>query len=406
MADSATALSITGVIPEAYVGVAYSFKPTVAGGDNTKYAFTAVGLPAGLAVDAKTGEVSGTPTTDGSDGVTITVTDGTSTEKLTGTIVVAPQIGIHGVPGAAIVGSAYSFKPTMTNVAADGKVVVTLANGAFLPAGLSLNADTGEVSGTPTEAKSVGFTLDVTDGHTSNSASFTIAVGAALAIVDNAEHELSLDVPYSTTLQVTGGPGGNIFWEVTSGTLPTGMKLSNVGVLSGTPTEAGVYTVTIKATAADNSFDDDIIEFEVLDDGKAEADGKAESTVVVSAQLNLAVGILTETATPDDGQKQNATNALQQAAIVLARTPLRETLDAARAIVAANQAAFAPANLALFTSNANRTVANSVQTLWGEFYNTLFAPTTTVLEVTALIRNVRRMDVVMYLRSLRNGTIA
>ena len=38
-------------------------------------------------------------------------------------------------------------------------------------------------------------------------------------------------------------------WSITSGTLPMGMNLSAAGVLSGTPTQAGAFPVTITATA-------------------------------------------------------------------------------------------------------------------------------------------------------------
>jgi hypothetical protein len=55
---------------------------------------------------------------------------------------------------------------------------------------------------------------------------------------------------YSFTLASSGGkPPVN--WSVTSGTLPTGLTLSaGTGVLSGTPSAAGTFTFTIKASDA------------------------------------------------------------------------------------------------------------------------------------------------------------
>ena len=51
----------------------------------------------------------------------------------------------------------------------------------------------------------------------------------------------------ATTLSATGGVG--LFtWSVTQGALPTGMSLSTTGVVSGTPTQSGVFSFTVTAT--------------------------------------------------------------------------------------------------------------------------------------------------------------
>jgi len=53
-------------------------------------------------------------------------------------------------------------------------------------------------------------------------------------------------VPYSVTLQSTGGKAP-ITWTLVSGTLPTGLFLSSAGVISGTPTGTGTFTFTVQA---------------------------------------------------------------------------------------------------------------------------------------------------------------
>jgi hypothetical protein len=52
-------------------------------------------------------------------------------------------------------------------------------------------------------------------------------------------------IPYSATLQATGGMAP-ITWTLVSGTLPTGLALSG-GVISGTPSATGSFTFTIQA---------------------------------------------------------------------------------------------------------------------------------------------------------------
>lgn len=56
---------------------------------------------------------------------------------------------------------------------------------------------------------------------------------------------------YSQTLQATGGNGTYSSWAVSSGSLPAGLTLnSSTGVISGTPTSAGIYTFAV--TVASN----------------------------------------------------------------------------------------------------------------------------------------------------------
>jgi len=52
---------------------------------------------------------------------------------------------------------------------------------------------------------------------------------------------------YSQTISASGGLGTCTFAQ-TSGTLPTGLSLSSDGMLSGAPTVAGMYTLTVTAT--------------------------------------------------------------------------------------------------------------------------------------------------------------
>lgn len=63
----------------------------------------------------------------------------------------------------------------------------------------------------------------------------------------------AVGVPYSMTLTASGGTAPYIF-TVSAGTLPAGLTLTSAGVLAGTPTTAGTFPVTIRATAANGCF--------------------------------------------------------------------------------------------------------------------------------------------------------
>ena len=88
-------------------------------------------------------------------------------------------LGISGSPGSGTVGVAYSFTPTVSGGVPAYTFSITAGS---LPAGLSLNGSTGEISGTPTTAGvSSGITLRVTDSTSAFAelSGLTITVSAA-----------------------------------------------------------------------------------------------------------------------------------------------------------------------------------------------------------------------------------
>lgn len=149
---------------------------------------------------------------------------------------------------AGAVASAYS----QTILASNGRAPYSYAigNGA-LPAGLSLNAGTGAITGTPTAGGTAAFTVTATDNvknfgsqaYSVNFAAPTITVSPAGGSLPKAEP----NVPYSQSIGAGGGTSGYTF-AVTGGALPRGLTLGTGGLLSGTPTVPGNFSFTIQAT--------------------------------------------------------------------------------------------------------------------------------------------------------------
>ena len=54
----------------------------------------------------------------------------------------------------------------------------------------------------------------------------------------------TVNTAYSQTLAATGS---DPIWDITAGSLPAGLNLSNGGIISGTPTAAGTFTFTVRA---------------------------------------------------------------------------------------------------------------------------------------------------------------
>jgi hypothetical protein len=136
-------------------------------------------------------------------------------------------------------GSAGSF-----TVTASGTPTPTVKESGPLPNGVEFNAVTGVLSGTATEDGSYQITFTATNGVGTNAVqSFTLTVDAAPAITSESSTTFSVDSEGSFTVTASGNPTPSI---TEAGALPAGVEFQN-GVLSGTPTEEGVYQITFKA---------------------------------------------------------------------------------------------------------------------------------------------------------------
>src|SRR5215469_9069287 len=146
----------------------------------------------------------------------------------------------------AVTGGSYSGQVSLFGGMAPYSVSVT--NGS-LPAGLSIT-NTGLITGTPSAAGNFTFTVQVTDSAAQQSSStqvLRIRVGSPLVIGTTTLPAATISVPYSASLNATGG-FGNVTWSLTSGALPTGLGLSSAGVISGTtPATGGTFTFTVQA---------------------------------------------------------------------------------------------------------------------------------------------------------------
>lgn len=177
-------------LPQATVATAYS-QAVTAGSGTAPYTFaiTAGTLPAGMTLSAG-GVLSGTPTAGGTYNFTVSATDSsTGTGPYTGSraytlTVGAPALSLSPATlPAPVAGVAYSQAFT----AGGGIAPYTFAVAAgTLPAGLSLNASTGVLSGTPSAPGSHTFTVRVSDSSTgagapySTSRVYTLATGQGI----------------------------------------------------------------------------------------------------------------------------------------------------------------------------------------------------------------------------------
>lgn len=120
------------------------------------------------------------------------------------------------------------------------------------------------LSGIPWETGSYSFTIDISDGLSFASASYSFEIIAAAGTEPSPPLIFTPDtpslaigevgVPYSSTIEVTGGTGDYYTWSMYPDQLPSGMSwhTDTAGhfYLSGTPAQSGYWSFTLEASDA------------------------------------------------------------------------------------------------------------------------------------------------------------
>jgi hypothetical protein len=147
------------------------------------------------------------------------------------------------------VGQAYN--QTVQATGGTGALTWSISLGT-LPQNLSLNPATGAISGTPTATGTSSFTVRVADtAGQADAQAFSILINPAAppTITTTSLPGGTVGQAYSQTLQATGGTG-TLVWNVSVGSLPANLALSQAGTISGTPTNAGTSNFTVRVTDA------------------------------------------------------------------------------------------------------------------------------------------------------------
>jgi uncharacterized repeat protein (TIGR03803 family) len=227
---------VTSQSATAQVGAAFRFQIVAT---NRATSYGASNLPAGLNVNTATGFISGSPTQSGDFTVAITASNavGTGSGTLSLTVspapVVPPVVTSSGV--SAKVGTPFSFQIAATNSATS----FTVSN---LPLGLSLDAGSGLISGTPTQSGT--FVISVSAANSAGTGAGTLTLTVSPTPPD-----------ITSALTASGQAGQPFSYQIAGSNTPTGFNASGLpaglsvdlgaGLISGTPSVSGTFSVNL-----------------------------------------------------------------------------------------------------------------------------------------------------------------
>ncbi len=244
------------------VGMAYGpvlIEPSEGEG-TLPYTFTVTSgaLPPGVELNPANGMIWGTPTSAGTYSFDILVKDFyncaasvTYTLPITcPTITITPPT-LTPPPGGFVVGTPYGPVRIIPSIGGITPPYYTfsVAN-EDLPPGLKFNPANGEISGTLTKAGTYSFDIEVQAfDNCFASITYTITVNCPnIALVAAILDAGYVGEPYSALISGHGGTPPDTFSFI-SGSLPPGVVLDpTTGVISGYPTQMGIYTFDIEET--------------------------------------------------------------------------------------------------------------------------------------------------------------
>ncbi len=225
----------------------------------TPYVFTATGaepisyivnnLPPGLTYNSGNHTISGTPTSSGVFNIALTADNFVGTDNKT--LVFTITTGTPPAITSALTGSVTVNQPYLYTLTAVGDGTITY-NATNLPAGLTYNPATHEITGTPTTAGVYNIALSASNYAGTDNKTLVLTVGAPPDINSPLTATGTTGQQF-TPYTITASGTSTITYNADN--LPSGLIYDPVThTINGTPTQAGTTNVTL---TANNDFGND-----------------------------------------------------------------------------------------------------------------------------------------------------
>ncbi|MCW1925038.1 putative Ig domain-containing protein [Luteolibacter arcticus] len=162
--------------------------------------FAATGLPAGLTLNPTTGVISGTANTTGSFAVTLSATNTSGTVQRTLNLIIngAVPVVTSAATAVATVGNGFSYQVTASNTptsfGADG-----------LPPGLTINPQTGLISGAARQFGIFAVTVTATNAYGKGTRAVSLETRSVVAWGENADLQAAVPSGLESVIALAGG---------------------------------------------------------------------------------------------------------------------------------------------------------------------------------------------------------
>jgi hypothetical protein len=222
--------------------------------NNGPISYSATGMPNGLQINTATGLISGIPNdTAGSYSIVLEAVGGTVTSSKTLTLTLA---SVAGNPPVVVTttnvvslfaGVSYTNAYTIVATNAATNPPITSYGASNLPTGLSVNTNTGVISGMPTQLVTNRIIPISAYNGATGYGQFTLTINSPTLTYPT----LTFTAGSSSNSPVPTVTAGYSPTSFTASNLPTGLSINSSGVIQGLPTVGGtISTSTITAVDA------------------------------------------------------------------------------------------------------------------------------------------------------------
>jgi hypothetical protein len=298
----------TTTVPDGTEETAYNQALVATGGLGTKsWTITAGTLPTGITLSSA-GVISGTTAEPAIAAITVRVADQASPQQAdTQALTLTIDPGVLTIETTTLPDANEDIAYSQFVVADGGIEPYTFSVSDGSLGELSLNAATGQITGTATVSGTLTFDITVTDDDLATDVqSFTIdVIDAPPPTITTTElSDGSRNVSYTQLVEAEDG-AGTLEWSMTGTPNTNGLTIDeNTGVIEGPPTNTGTFTLHV--TVEDDAAQTDTADFTVTF-GPGRNDTAATATEIDSDGSDIITGTLSPYA-EDEGTPAFADN--------------------------------------------------------------------------------------------------